>query len=84
MARANGRLGKSRRRRRMLEVLRAAVTGVILSGALVIGRNALESGGLVLLGALARALYRRLKPSPMGFMLVMGGVCGVLRWALAG
>lgn len=84
MARAKDRLGKSRRWRRMLEVLRAAVTGVILSGALVIGRNALESGGLVLLGALARALYRRLKPSPMGFMLVMGGVCGVLRWALAG
>ena len=72
----------------MLKVLRAAVTGVILSGGLTIVKNALYSGGsgLVLMSAVlfcgGLAAYRRWKCSPMVFMLAMGTACGILRLAL--
>lgn len=89
ISRANDRLRKNRRWQSALRVLRAAVTGVILNGGLVIVKNALCSGGsgLVLVSAAlfcgGLAAYRRWRPSPMVFMLVMGTVCGALRLACA-
>lgn len=82
---ANDHLRKNRRWQYTLKVLRAAVTGVILNGGLVIVKNALYSGGsgLVLVSAVlfcgGLAAYRRWKPSPMVFMLTMGATCGTLR-----
>lgn len=87
ISRANNQLQKRRRWQYTLKFLRAAVTGVILNGGLVIVKNALCSGGsgLVLVSAAlfcgGLAAYRRWRPSPMVFMLVMGTVCGTLRLA---
>ena len=89
ISRANNQLRKNRRWQYTLKVLRAAVTGVIVNGGLVIVKNALCSGGagFVLISAVlfcgGLAVYRLRKPSPMVFMLVMGTVCGALRLALA-
>lgn len=85
ISRANDQLQKNRRWQHTLKVLRAAVTGVILNGGLVIVKNALCSNGtgliplsaILLCGGLA--VYRRWRPSPMLFMLTMGTACGVLR-----
>ncbi len=88
ISQVNDRLQKNRRWQYMLKVLRAAVTGVILSGGLTIVKNALYSGGsgLVLMSAVlfcgGLAAYRRWKCSPMVFMLAIGTACGILRLAL--
>lgn len=89
VSRANDQLRKNRRWQYALKVLRAAITGVIVNGALIVVKNALCSGGpgLVLLSATlfcgGLAVYRRLKLSPMTFMLIMGAACGALRLALS-
>ena len=87
ISRANDRLRKNGRWQYTLKVLRAAVAGVIVNGGLVIVKNAVCSGepGAVLASAACfcagLAAYRRWKPSPMLFMLIMGPVCGVRRLA---
>lgn len=87
ISRANDQLQKNRRWQYTLKVLRAAVTGVIVNGGLVIVKNALCPGepSSVLVSAVlfcgGLAVYRRWRPSPMAFMLVMGTACGALRLA---
>lgn len=88
ISQANDQLRKNRRWRYTLKVLRAAVTGVIIDGSLVIVKNALCSGGVgptLLSAALfcgGLVIYRWRKPSPMRFMLLMGTICGALRLVL--
>nr|WP_326171418.1 chromate transporter [uncultured Oscillibacter sp.] len=88
ISRTNDRLRKNARWQYTLKALRAAVTGVIVNGGLVIVKNALHSGGsgLIFLSAAlfcgGLIAYRRWKPSPMLFMLAMGTACGIVRLVL--
>lgn len=85
ISRANDRLQRSARWRYALKILRAAVVGIMLTGGLTILKNALcpGEGGLDLAAAvcvgIGLAVYRRWKPSPILFMLMMGTLCGLLR-----
>lgn len=88
LSRASRRLKGLRRWQSALELLRAAVTGLILSGTLVIVRNAVCSGGAgpaplsVGLFCFVLAVCRRWRPSPMALMAAMGAACGGMAWAL--
>lgn len=91
ISRASDRLRQNGRWQKTLKMLRAAVVGVILNGGLVILKNALfaeADGGIrldvpaLLLFGVGMAAYRRLKPPPMVFMLLMGTACGLLRLAM--
>lgn len=91
ISRTSDRLRQNRRWQNALKLLRAAVVGVILNGGLVILKNALSvefigcPGGIridmpaLLCFCAGLAVYRRWRPSPMLFMLMMGTVCGFLR-----
>ena len=89
VSRANDSLRKNRRWQYALKVLRAAVTGIVVNGSLMIVKNALCSGGphLVLISSVlfcgGLALYRKGRPCPMLFMLAMGTACGILRLAVS-
>lgn len=89
ISRASGSLRRSARWRGALLLLRAAVTGVMVCGALTILKNALCPGGgpepvAVMCFCAGLALYRRWNRSPAAFMLVMGLACGALRMLAAG
>lgn len=83
--RTNDRLRKSSRWRHALDLLRAAVTGVIVSGGLILLKNTLwPADGRTDVLALAcfgvgLAVFRRWKRSPLLFLLIAGTVFGALR-----
>ena len=80
ISRMNEKLYKNDRWQNGLKLLRAAVVGIILSGSLVILKNALYGEGselnLLSVGCffIGLAAYRYWKPSPMLFMMC-SGVC---------
>lgn len=91
ISRADHQLRENRRWRYALKILRAAVIGVIVTGCLVIVKNALfsETAGSFLMSIISVVcfcagliLYRYRKPPAVLFMLVMGGLCGTLRFIL--
>lgn len=89
ISRASQRLGQKPRWKKALKLMRSAVVGVIIWGAVTILKNALCPEGSLDWPALVSffigmVVYRskKLPPkafTPMALMLTMGGICGGLR-----
>lgn len=88
ISRANEHLRENARWRSALNILRAAVVGIVVTGGLTILKNALWMGdtGPDILAAiyfcLGLGIYRRQRCSPLTFMAAMGVCVGALRLGL--
>lgn len=94
ISRVSERLRQNRRWQSAMKTLRAAIAGIVLNGGLTILKNDLipmasgYTNGIcpdipaLICFCIGLTVYFRWKPPPMLFMLIMGTVCGILRWLL--